>query len=331
LQTCRPRLLIMKVALTGVSGYLGQLILRLLDKHRGVESILGLDIAPCPFPSPKYAFETADMRTADFKTLLKDVDVLYHLAFVVEPPKGMTIKTIDEINIQGSKNVLRGALAAGVSKIIVASSIAAYGVHPDNPEVLTETSPLRPNADWYYSRAKGEIEAFLDALQEQHPETTIIRFRPSTFLGPSIRNPIGKQYLSRSLIGLKKGYRVDHCWDEDVAEAFVLALSYEKSDTFNLAGENPITLDDAARLLGKKMIYLNHGLVSFAVRIAAALGLVAPGLHDWVHVATRGSILVSANRAKEQLGWKPRFDSAGALLEFAKQKGILSGKEVQNQ
>ena len=88
----------MKVALTGVSGYLGQIILPLLDKHQAVASILGLDIAPCPFRSPKYSFVTADLRTADFKNLLSGVDVLYHLAFVVEPPRGMTIETIDEIN-----------------------------------------------------------------------------------------------------------------------------------------------------------------------------------------------------------------------------------------
>jgi UDP-glucose 4-epimerase len=313
----------MKVALTGVSGYLGQLILPLLDKHREVDSILGLDIAPCPFRSPKYTFQAADMRFADYNTLLKGMDVLYHLAFVVEPPKGMTIETIDKINIEGSKKVLQGAVAAGVSKIIVASSIATYGAHADNPEVLTEKSPLRPNADWYYSRAKGEIEAFLDKLQGHHPEITIIRFRPSTFLGPSIRNPVGKQYLSRSLIGLKKGYRIDHCWDEDVAEAFVLALGYHRSGTFNLAGGNPITLEDAGRLLGKKVIYLNQGLVSFVVRIAAALGLVPPGIRDWVDVATRGAVLVSADLAKEQLGWKPRFDSAGTLCEFARRRKLL--------
>jgi UDP-glucose 4-epimerase len=318
----------MKVALTGVSGYLGQLILPLLDKHRSVDSILGLDIAPCAFDSPKCSFQIADMRNADFKTLLKGMDVLYHLAFVVEPPKGMTTETIDEINIQGSRNVLHGAVAAGVSKIIVASSIAAYGAHPDNPDVLTEESPLRPNADWYYSRAKGKLEAFLDELQEQHPEITIIRFRPSAFLGPSIRNPMGKQYLSRALIGTKKGYGIDHCWDEDVAEAFVLALSHDRSGTFNLAGGNPITLDDAARLLGKKVIYLNQGLVSFLVRMAIALGFAPQGLRDWVDVATRGSILVSADLAKEQLGWRPRFDSAGALREFARQRGVLTGKKV---
>jgi UDP-glucose 4-epimerase len=263
------------------------------------------------------------VRTADFKTLLKGVDVLYHLAFVVEPPKKMKIETIDEINIEGSRRVLQGAVAAGVSKIVFASSIAAYGAHADNPEVLTEDSPLRPNADWYYSRAKGKIETFLDELQGQHPEIAVVRFRPSTFLGPCIRNPVGDLYASRVLVGLKKGYRIDHCWDEDVAEAFVLALAYHRSGTFNLAGGNPITLDDAGRLLGKKVIYLPHGLVSLLVKMAESLGLVPQGIRDWVDVATRGSILVSADRAKERLGWKPRFDSAGALLEFARQRKLL--------
>ncbi|NTV31875.1 MAG: hypothetical protein HGA50_01120, partial [Deltaproteobacteria bacterium] len=183
------------------------------------------------------------------------------------------------------------------------------------------------NADWYYSRAKGEIETFLDDLQGQHPEISIIRFRPSAFLGPSIRNPMGKQYLSRSLIGTKKGYRIDHCWDQDVAEAFVLALSYDRSGTFNLAGGNPITLDDAARLLEKKVIYLNQGLVSFLVRMAIALGFAPQGLRDWVDVATRGSILVSADLAKERLGWRPRFDSAGALCEFARQRKLLQSRK----
>jgi UDP-glucose 4-epimerase len=317
----------MNVAVTGASGYLGQLILPLLDQHAGVDSILGLDIVPSEFASRKYRFRRADMRTADFEALLGGVDVLFHLAFVVEPPRKMSVETIDEINIAGTKKVIEGAVAAGTSKIVVASSIAAYGAHEDNPEMLTEASPLRPNRDWYYSRAKGEIENLLDDLQARHLHLAIIRFRPSTFLGPSIRNPVGDHYASRVLIGLKKGYRVDHCWDEDVARAFVLALDHHLSAVFNLAGENPLSLDEAGKLLGKKVLYLNHGLVSFLVRVGAALGFVPPGLRDWVDVATKGSILVSARAAREQLGWRPRFDSAGALLEFARQRNLFRGKD----
>ena len=317
----------MNVAVTGSSGYLGQLIVPLLDQHPGVDSILGLDIAPSPFSSRKYRYRKADMRIADFGALLQGMDVVYHLAFVVEPPRKMSIPMIDEVNIGGSKRVIEGAVAAGASKIVFASSIAAYGAHEDYPATLTETSPLRPNRDWYYSRAKGEIEDFLDDLQARYPHLTIIRFRPSTFLGPSIRNPVGDHYASRVLIGLKKDYRVDHCWDEDVAKAFVLALDYPRSAVFNLAGENPLTLDAAGKLLGKRVLYLNHRLVSFIVRVGAALGFVPRGMRDWVDVATKGSILVSARAAREQLGWQPRFDSAGALLEFARQRKLIPRKE----
>ena len=317
----------MNVAVTGASGYLGQLILPLLDQQAGVDSILGIDIVPSRFASRKYTFRHADMRFADFEALLKGVDVLYHLAFVVEPPRRMTVETIDEINIAGTKRVIEGAISAGTSKIVVASSIAAYGAHEDNPEMLTEASPLRPNKDWYYSRAKGEIETFLDDLQARNPHSIIIRFRPSTFLGPSLRNPVGDHYASRVLVGLKKSYRVDHCWDEDVARAFVLALDHHRSAVYNLAGEKPLTLDEAGRLLGKKVIYLNRRLVSFFVRVGAALGLFPQGMRDWVDVATKGSILVSARAAREQLGWRPRFDSAGALLEFARQRNLFRGKD----
>jgi len=317
----------MNVAVTGASGYLGQIVLALLDQHPGVDSILGLDVAPSPFHSPKYRYRRADMRIADFEALLQGTDVVYHLAFVVEPPRKMSVPAIDEVNIGGSKRVIEGAVAAGASKIVFASSIAAYGAHEDNPEMLTETSPLRPNRDWYYSRAKGEIEDFLDAVQARYPHLTIIRFRPSTFLGPTIRNPVEDHYASRVLVGLKRDYRVDHCWDEDVARAFVLALDHPRSAVFNLAGENPLTLDEAGKLLGKRVLYLNRRLVSFVVRAGAALGFVPRGMRDWVDVATRGSILVSARTAREQLGWQPRFDSAGALLEFARQRNLFRRKD----
>jgi UDP-glucose 4-epimerase len=315
----------MRIAVTGSAGYLGQLLLPLLDRHGEVDSILGLDISPGRFSSPKYAFRTADLRTADFKKLLIGVDVLYHLAFIVEPPREMSMRTIDEINIAGGRRVVEGALAAGVGKIVVASSIAAYGAHADNPVPLTEESPLRPNQDWYYSRAKGMVESLLDEMQMRHPSVSFIRFRPSAFLGPSAGNSVSKHYASRILIGLKRGHRMDHCWDGDVADAFILALSYPGSGIFNLAGGNPVTLEDAGRLLGKKVIYLPHPVVSMCIRMAASAGLVSRGFTDWVDVATRGSIIVSADLAKDRLGWKPGFDSAGALREFAAQRSLIHG------
>ena len=128
------------------------------------------------------------------------------------------------------------------------------------------------------------------------------------------------------LISFGRNLKTHLCWDEDIAKAFVLALDYDRSDVFNLAGENPLTLDEAGRLLDKKVLYLNPKLISPILKIAASLRLLQEGSLDWVGVATKGSIVVSAEKARERLGWEPRFDTPGTLLEFVRQHGLVRGK-----
>jgi UDP-glucose 4-epimerase len=308
----------MKIAITGASGYLGQLLSRRLVAEPAVESILALDIAPSSLASPKYHYQKADVLTDDFKKLLGGVDVIYHLAFIVSPPKDKSVAEIDKINIVGSERVFEGAIAAGVKKVIYSSSVSAYGAHPDNPEVIYEDTPLRPNPDWYYSRTKGKVEEFLDRLQARSPETTIIRFRPCIFLGPSIANPVVQVISLPVLFCVNRYLKVGLCWDEDVVEALFLALSYGQSDRFNLAGDTPLTFNEIGKLLGKTVVRLPLGAILPWLRLARYFKLISPHTIEWINVGTSGSILVSSEKAKRKLGWKPRFDDAGALLEFAR-------------
>ena len=44
------------VAITGISGYLGTEILKLLDQDRGVEAIVGIDIRPPNYSTSKLKF-----------------------------------------------------------------------------------------------------------------------------------------------------------------------------------------------------------------------------------------------------------------------------------
>jgi nucleoside-diphosphate-sugar epimerase len=37
---------------------------------------------------------------------------------------------------------------------------------------------------------------------------------------------------------------------------------------------------------------------------------------EWIEVGVSGPILISTDRARERLGWRPRFDSAGALRKY---------------
>jgi len=315
----------MKVAITGVSGYLGRLIVSVLGADPAVNSILGLDIVSPNIDSPKFSFQYADVRSANFKELLQGIDVVYHLAFIVEPPKRMSITTIDEINIDGSKRLFEGASAAGVSKLIYSSSVAAYGAHSDNADGLTEDSPLRPNEDWYYSRAKGRIEFYLNEFEKMHPEIIVIRFRPSIFLGPTINNSFRTFFSNRWILCLKDNIKLDLCWDQDIAEAFRLALHYNRSDIFNLTGGDPVTTEEIGAVLGKKVLHLNHKFVTVSLKIAHFLGMLSKPSLEWITVGLRGPITVSAQKAQERLSWKPRFSTKEALLEYYRQCNLLQG------
>jgi UDP-glucose 4-epimerase len=311
----------MRVAITGISGYLGRLVAEHLARDPAVEWILGMDrVAPGSLP-PKARFTAADVLGADFERLLQGIDAVVHLAFIVAPPRGVPMADIDAINVEGSRRVFEGAIAAGASRIVYASSIAAYGSHPDNPQPLTEDHPLRPNPGWYYSRNKGPVEDLLDGIEARNPELTVIRLRPSVFLGPTINNPFGSLFDRRFLISLDQSQRLDLCWDDDVAAAFRLALHYPESDCFNLSGERPFDMERAGELLGRSVIRLAPWCVRPLVRLATRLGLLSPGVMEWVEASERGPINASAGRARSRLGWQPSFDSEGTLMEYVRGRG----------
>lgn len=287
-----------------------------------MQTILALDTVPSSIISPKYQFLNADMLTADFEEIFGGFDLVYHLAFMVNPPRNIKVEDIDKINVVGSERVLSGAVAAGVPKLVFCSSIAVYGAHPDNPEPVDEETALRPNFDWYYSRNKGNVEAFLDVLQERYPKTVIIRFRPAIILGPTVDNPIAKGLLQRAYFSQSRKQRLSMCWEGDIIEAFTLALYYNQSNIFNLAGDTPLSAGEIGRLLGRPVINVPFNLLTSLFRMAEYLRIGSPYLTEWIKFAFKESIIPSSEKAKQELGWKPRFDTAGTLLEFAKTSSL---------
>jgi len=70
--------------------------------------------------------------------------VVVHLAFLVTG--AASSEAIRSVNLDGTLNAFRAAAAAGVRRFVYASSVAAYGFHPDNPVGMTEEWPVRPSA-----------------------------------------------------------------------------------------------------------------------------------------------------------------------------------------
>jgi len=306
----------MKVAVTGASGYLGRVLLPILEASDFIERIVAIDVASPP-ESEKVTFSRRDVRNPEIVEDFKGCDAVVHLAFIVMPIRSE--KETDAINIRGSRNVFTQAAAAGVKKIVHLSSVAAYGAWRDNPDPIYEDAPLRPMRQFYYSRTKGAVEFWLDQFERQHRDINIVRLRPCIFVGPKINNMM-VELVNRKKLPVFPGYnaQIQFVWDEDVAKAIMLSLAKDVRGAFNIAGDNPLTMRDLAQLFGADTVWLPYPIAYWSAKIIWALHLHQYSHSGWLEVA-RYSINANCDKAKRELGWSASLDSAGAIKRFIKE------------
>jgi UDP-glucose 4-epimerase len=308
----------MRIVMTGVSSYLAQVLLPLLEADPDTKEIIGVDLkAPGP-EFKKVRFVRRDVRDSSLFQDFASADTLIHLAFIVMPLRDMA--EANSINIQGSINSFEAAAKAGLRKIVQASSIAAYGAWPDNPELITEDVPVRGMPDFYYSWTKAEVEKYLDKFEKDHPEIIITRLRPCIFVGPKINNifrDIATQRFFFRFSGLETRFQL--VWDEDVAQAFYKVTKEDFPGAFNIAGDNPLDVNEIPQLIGLRAIRIPFSWAKSLAKVGWALHLskmLSPG---WLDV-TQFPIIVDCSKAKTILGWKPKYDTAGAMLKLLEYK-----------
>jgi nucleoside-diphosphate-sugar epimerase/putative sterol carrier protein len=298
----------MKIAVTGGSGQLGTLVLRRLAADRSVSEIISLDLQPPRIASRKLRAVTADVRDPQLGRLLEGCDAVIHMAFIVV---GLPGATFDAVNIGGSRNVFESAVAAGVRKIIYSSSIAAYGVVPGHPRPLVESSPRIFQPGFAYSAAKFKVEEFLDSFEKERPETAIVRMRPGILVGAHMEHTLGDALRRRVMIDFGDT-PAPIVWDEDVADAIVLALKKDVRGAFNLMADDPQPIARFAPEAGLRLIRPPAAVVGGLQRVLELLARVGVGHAEdpaWLD-NLNVTMVMDCSRAKTELGWKPRCPTA---------------------
>ena len=72
-----------RVAITGINSYFASTVLPRLEADPQVETIIGIDVSPWKGGFDKVTFYREDIRGEKIGDLLTGVDVLYHLAFII--------------------------------------------------------------------------------------------------------------------------------------------------------------------------------------------------------------------------------------------------------
>lgn len=317
------------VAVTGPTGTFGHGLLPLLQTEDRVERIVG--IARRPFDPTTRGWTRLEYRRGDVRDpvalaeAFQGADVVVHLAFSVIGGRRATTRAV---NVEGTLNAFRAAAAARASRFVYASSVAAYGFGADNPVRLTEEWPTRPAHRLFYSQEKAEIEALLDEEATTYPDLDVYRLRPSIVLGPHAIGgkhllpgplaPLARQADGRvrrlplALPLLVPDIPVQLVHEDDVGTALLRCiLGAGPAGAYNIAGDGVLSLVDVVRELGALPVRLPAGPAHAAARAVSRLpGL--PAVAGWVEALSHPAVM-DTTRAREELGWRPRYTGLEAL------------------
>ena len=310
-----------KVMVTGAHGFMGSNLTRVLLAE-------GYEVRACVRPGGNFSTLTgldaelfeADLTDAEaLRRACEGVEVIYHLA-------SCTLEwgwweTYKRINVEGARDLIAGAIQAGVKRIVYMSSLAIHHFHgvKDGDE---ETA-----ADGYlftgYAQSKIQAEALMrEAHASGKIETVIIR--PGVFpYGPN------DQTHERVFEAMQKGgwayvnggrALVSTVYIDNLADGLILAAEKPQAagKTYIIADDYRLTWREFSeafiRALGGKLTKS-----SFPLWLAYPLGWMLEVVYRTLRIkkppfVTRYAVSLAGKdfyflprRAEEELGYKPKI------------------------
>lgn len=306
----------MNILITGAAGYIGSQLVQKLEKEISVGKkswhIVATDIRDAPHyeTGAHTDYHKMDVRDSGLTEFVKSqqIDTVVHLATIVTPGKKSNREFEYSVDVLGTRNVLDACVKAGVKRIIVTSSGAAYGYHADNPAWLTETDPLRGNEEFAYSHHKRLVEEMMAEYRVEYPELEQIIFRIGTILGQNVNNQITALFEKPVVLGIRGSESpFVFIWDQDVVACLIQAISNEITGEFNVAGDGAVTITDLGRLLGKKVMRLPAVIVKNGLFVLKRLNMTQYGEEQINFLRYRP--VLDNKRLKQEFGFTPTYTS----------------------
>ncbi|MDO8491733.1 MAG: NAD-dependent epimerase/dehydratase family protein [Dehalococcoidia bacterium] len=305
----------MNVLVTGVSGYIGGRLLSRLADAPDIQHVFGVDLKPPQHRPDKLKFYRRDVSQPFADCLSGErIDSAVHLAFVLKPTRNKA--AAQRIDVTGSSRFLEACDQAGVKHIICLSSHTVYGAHPDNSFPLTEEAPLRPMRGFQYSWDKAQAEAAFKGFAGSHPEVSLAVLRCCPVIGPNAAGSIAASMFPRVLVRLTGHDPLfQFVQEDDLVDLLMDCIVRRHSGVFNLAADGEVRYSHIAALAGRRMVALPEWLLRPAIAFSWALRLQnesPPSGLDFIKYPP----LVSTDKLKREVGFRPRYSSEEALRTF---------------
>lgn len=305
----------MKILVTGASGFVGSALLPRFLKYEGASLVAATRKASTGLPAAVRMRRVGDLGPdTDWRAALEGVGTVIHLAarvHVMQDTAEDPLAEFRRVNVEGTLNLARQAVAAGVGRFVFLSSVKVNGEGGSRPYTEADTpAPQDP-----YGISKHEAEQGLRAVAgEGGMEVTVIR--PPLVYGPGVKAnfaalvravrrgvplPLGAVHNRRSLVAV-----------DNLADFIVTCATHPSAgnDTFMVSDGEDLSTPELVRRLAAAM---NRPVRLLPVPPALLFaGSALLGRRAAVHRLC-GSLRVDIRRAGSRLGWRPPVSVDEAL------------------
>lgn len=313
------------VLVTGGSGFLGSSVVPALVEagHRVVSGDLRVPTAPRS-QVQDLVLDVTDRDLVHRVIAQVRPEVVVHLASIVTPGADSSREREYAVDVLGTRNVLDAAVAAGVRRLVVTSSGAAYGYHPDSGAAhggwLHEDDPLRGNAEFAYSHHKCVVEGLLAAARTDHPALEQVILRPGTILGAGVDNQITALFERPRLLKIAgSDSPFVFVLDTDMVRIVLRAVTGTVTGVFNVAGDGALTIGEIADRLGKRTLSVPEPVLRRVLTVAGRLALTRYGPEQTRFLQYRP--VLANDRLKSVFGYTPEYTSAQAFDAWLAARG----------
>jgi len=248
-----------KVIITGGAGFIGSHLAEELAENNEVIVIDNLSTGKLGnikhlLNDKKIIFKKGDIRDLNFlKKEFEGTDYIFHQAAVVSVPKSVEDPVpTNEVNLNGTLNVLIAAKNCDVKKVVFASSCAVYGDNTNLP--LKEDMPPRPLSPYAASKLAGEY--YCQVFTEVYGLPTV-SLRYFNVYGPrqdanSDYAAVIPKFIKRVLenkppIIYGDGEQTrDFIFVKDIVKANIMAAEGNATGIFNIASGKQISIEELA-------------------------------------------------------------------------------------
>jgi dihydroflavonol-4-reductase len=309
----------MKTLITGATGFVGSAVLRkLLSAGHDVRALVRAGSNRANLSGLPVETVEGDLRDSDsLKKAVRGCSALFHVAadYRLWTPRP---DDLYEINVTGTRNLIRAAADEGVEKTVYTSSVAVLGFNRDCSPADEDTPVSLSDMIGHYKRSKFLAEAEVKKLARELGIAVII-VNPSTPVGPGDIKPtptgriIVDAASGRMPAYVDTGLNFVHV--DDVAGGHLLALERGRPGERYILGGTNMSLKNAlteiAFIAGRKppRVRLPHSLVLAVAAAAEGWSLITrkePRVNLTGARLSCKKMYFSIEKARRELGYTAR-------------------------